>query len=173
MRILGSWWPDNIAAIDRSQWRLLLLASVKLLQTALDAHFRPSLCSSLIWISKERPVIIPVCAVPAEGASQVEVLHDLAAVLLSGSTGIDMDALGANSDKLVFWNKSIPSDVLDCLIGCLKNQAFDPVSGFDELDQRLAVNPQIPKGATVEASACGGLHKIAGMGPSRSCFGRK
>jgi hypothetical protein len=148
IRIRGHWLPGNITKIDSLQWRPLVLASVKLLQTALDAHFRSNLCPSLLWVSKATPVVIPVCAAPAEGASQAEILHDLTAVLLSGSTGIDIDALAANVDKLRSWNRSIPAGVLDVLIGYLQAKNAEPVSALDE-------GPHTNENR--------GLNKVAGM----------
>jgi len=167
IRIHGSWWPTNVRLIDRSHWRPLVLGSLKMLQTAFKANLRPILCPSLIWISQETQVCIPVCAVPVEAASETTTLRELAAVLLSGSTGIDMDALAANVDQLESWNKGIPSDVLNALIALLSDKASESVSGFEEFENRLAGKPPVRGDASVEipvGAGHDGLNKIAGMG---------
>jgi AAA+ superfamily predicted ATPase len=148
IRIHGRSLPGNIASIGDSQWRPLVSATVTLLETALAAQLRPNLCHALIWVSKQKPVVIPVCAAPAEGATQADLLRDLAAVVLSLSTGIDMDALAANVDKLRPWNRSIPADVLDVLIGYLRAKDSDLLTGSDEVP-------------TTNENR--GLNKVAGM----------
>jgi SpoVK/Ycf46/Vps4 family AAA+-type ATPase len=150
----GRWLPANIASIQDVQWGPLLAASVKLLESAAQANLRPILCSSLIWISKDGPVI-PLCAAPAESVSRAEVLHEFASVLLSCSTGIDPEAVAANVDKLASWNRSMSADALDVLIGYLaatdresasslgdapqtgENRGLSQVAGMDALKEQL------------------------------------
>jgi hypothetical protein len=91
--------------MEPAQWQPLVLASVKLIQTALEAHFRPNFRPSLIWFSEEHPAIIPIGVMRPEDISEAEILHDLAVALLSASTGIDKDSLAANATKLGSWSK--------------------------------------------------------------------
>jgi hypothetical protein len=108
IRVHGRWLPGNISSMQNVQWGPLLAASVKLLENAVEANLRPILCSSLLWISKEG--LVPVCAAFAESASRAQVLHDLATVLLSCSTGIDPEAVAANIDKVASWNRCMSAD---------------------------------------------------------------
>jgi AAA+ superfamily predicted ATPase len=148
IRVHGRSLTGNIASLGDSQWRPLVPATMALLQTAFATQLRPSLCPALIWLSNQKPVVIPLCAAPVEGAAQADILRDFAAVLLSASTGIDMDALAANVDKLRSWNRSIPADVLDVLIGYLREADAAPATGANEAPHKNENR---------------GLNKVAGM----------
>jgi transitional endoplasmic reticulum ATPase len=147
IRVHGRWLPGNISSMQNVQWGPLLAASVKLLENAVEANLRPILCSSLLWISKEG--LVPVCAAFAESASRAQVLHDLATVLLSCSTGIDPEAVAANIDKVASWNRCMSADALDVLIGYLAATDSESVLSLGDVPQ------------TGENR---GLSQVAGMG---------
>jgi hypothetical protein len=104
VRLCCEWWPDKqIESIAESQWKPLLIATLKILRMAHEGNFHPYLKPSLIWFSQETSRFIPLCAVRAADVLQQDILRDFAVALISRSTGIDFAAVTTGSHSLKSW----------------------------------------------------------------------
>lgn len=167
VRLHGQWWPDKgIGTIAESQWKSLLLASLKLLKTAYEAGFYPLLKPSLIWISKQPAMLMPLYAQPQSNALQQDMLRDLATALIARSTGIDVAEITWATHSGRSWNKYIPSELFDALVRCLPDQGIAQISCFEELEDRITGKSGNSTGLLSQSHKANnkeGLSNIAGM----------
>jgi AAA+ superfamily predicted ATPase len=166
LRLSGSWWPENqIHRIDDVHWRSFLLGSLNLLRTAHQMGLRPKFIPTLMWLAPEAQMLLPLC-VTRGSASEEDILHDFAAVLISASTGIHLASIPADVDALGSWNKCIPSDLFPVFLACLANQGQNRISCFEAFEDRITDKTQVHRWAPCcisDRSSKSGLDNIAGM----------
>ena len=172
LRVNGVWWAQQTTKeLEGFEWKSFLIESGKILKCARHRGLRPALHPALLWLAKEVPALLPLCAT-REKVTEQEILGDFARMLLSASTGINENSLKEISgEQLRSWNCHVPADVLKPLIACLPNTGHVGISCFDELEAQIEGKPE---SKTIDSKAYGsGLNEIAGMSDLKQWLGKE